>query len=101
MATITRTLSDTGVELADGLEVSFYGKLKTVPSSGRLRLVAQTVDARVALGAAVLQRDQLQADLERSGDRGAQRALPRRPPSAGSASSAAQQQPAAPTCSAS
>ena len=72
---MTRTLRDAGVELIDGLEVSFFGRLETVASFGRLRLLAQGVDPRVAIGAAVLRRDQLLADLDRTGDRLAQQGL--------------------------
>jgi exodeoxyribonuclease VII large subunit len=72
---ITQVLAAAGVELADGLELSVYGRLEPAPAYGRLRLLAQAVDARVAVGASVLRRQELLAELERSGELAAQRSL--------------------------
>ena len=74
-AAITRVLANAGVTLADGLEVSFHGRLEPAAAFGRLRLVAQDVDARVAVGAATLRRQQLLEDLQRTGELTAQRNL--------------------------
>ena len=72
---ITRVLANAGVTLADGLEVSFYGRLEPAAAFGRLRLLAHDVDARVAVGAAALRRQQLLEDLQASGELTAQRSL--------------------------
>jgi exodeoxyribonuclease VII large subunit len=82
-AAIAATLAAVDVELADGLEAVFYGRLASNGAYGPLRLVATTVDARVALGAAVVARDALLAELRSTGELVAQRrlavpALPRR-----------------------
>ena len=58
-AEITRVLLDAGVELVDGLELGVFGRLEPAPGYGRLRLLAQTVDPRVAVGASVLRRQEL------------------------------------------
>lgn len=82
-AAIAATLAAVGVELADGLEASFSGRLASNGAYGLLRLVATAVDARVALGAAVVARDTLLAELRTTGELVAQQrlavpALPRR-----------------------
>ena len=64
---ISATLARAGTELADGLQVSLWGRLDLNPRYGRLRLLAERVDPRTTLGAAALARDELVAELERSG----------------------------------
>jgi exodeoxyribonuclease VII large subunit len=73
---VARTLRAADMPLADGLEACFYGELETNGAYGPLRFVARTVDARVAIGTAMLARDELVAELEASGQLHAQRALP-------------------------
>jgi len=80
---IAATLAGVGVELADGLEAAFYGRLASNGAYGPLRLVATRVDPRIALGAAVVARDKLVAELRATGELAAQQrlqvpALPRR-----------------------
>ena len=75
LAGITQVLTAAGVELADGLELSVLGRLEPAPAYGRLRLLAQRVDPRVAVGASVLRRQELLVELESSGRLAAQRAL--------------------------
>ena len=72
LADITATLSGAGVELADGIEVAVWGRLDANPAYGRLRLLAQAVDPRATVGAAVLLRDRVVAELEASGELAAQ-----------------------------
>ena len=72
---IRRTLAMAGTELADGLQVALWGPLDLNPRYGRLRLLAQRVDPRTTVGAAVLARDELVAELDRSGRLRAQAAL--------------------------
>lgn len=72
---IRKTLVVAGAELVDGLQVSLWGPLDLNPRYGRLRLLAQRVDARTTVGAAVLARDELVAELDRSGRLRAQAAL--------------------------
>ena len=72
---IRRTLATAGTELADGLEVALWGLLDLNPRYGRLRLLAQRVDPRTTVGAAVLARDDLVAELERCGRLQAQASL--------------------------
>ena len=72
---IRRTLAMAGTELADGLQVALWGPLDLNPRYGRLRLLAQRVDPRTTVGAAVLARDELVAELERCGRLRAQAAL--------------------------
>lgn len=74
-AAISATLAGVDVELADGLEASFYGHLAANGAYGPLRLVATRVDPRIALGAAVVARDRLVAELRATGELGAQRRL--------------------------
>ena len=64
-----------GAELVDGLQVSVWGPLDLNPRYGRLRLLAQRIDPRTTVGAAVLARDQLVAELDRSGRLRAQSTL--------------------------
>jgi len=73
---ISATLASVDVVLGDGLEAAFYGRLQTNGAYGPLRLVATRVDPRIALGAAVVARDELVAELRRSGEMAAQRRLP-------------------------
>jgi exodeoxyribonuclease VII large subunit len=73
---ITATLAGVDIVLADGLEAAFYGNLRTNGAYGPLRLVATRVDPRIVLGAAVVARDQLLAELRSTGELGAQRRLP-------------------------
>ena len=75
MGEITQVLLTAGVDLVDGLELSVYGRLEPAPAYGRLRLLAQGVDARVAVGASVLRRQELLAELEGTGELVAQRCL--------------------------
>ena len=82
-AVIAATLAGVDVELAEGLEAAFYGRLATNGAYGPLRLVATRVDPRITLGAAVVARDRLLAELRATGELAAQRrlevpALPRR-----------------------
>lgn len=82
-AAIAATLAGVGVELAEGLEAAFYGRLAANGAYGPLRMVATRVDPRIALGAAVVARDTLLAELANTGELTAQRrlqvpALPRR-----------------------
>ena len=74
-AGITATLRAVGLELADGLEVAVWGRLDPNPAFGRLRLLAEGVDPRASVGAAVVARDQVVAELEASGELAAQQAL--------------------------
>lgn len=62
-----KTLAAGGVELADGLQVALWGSIDLNPRYGRLRLLAQRVDPRTTLGAVVVARDQLVAELESGG----------------------------------
>lgn len=75
LAEVTSVLAGAGVELVDGLEISVFGRLEPAASFGRLRLMARGVDARVAVGASVLRRQELVSQLERSGELTAQRSL--------------------------
>jgi len=72
---IRKTLAVAGAELVDGLQVSVWGPLDLNPRYGRLRLLAERVDPRTTVGAAVLARDELMAELDRSGCLRAQAAL--------------------------
>lgn len=72
---VRRTLAAAGVELADGLEVTLWGPLDPNPRYGRMRLLAQRADPRTTIGAAVLARDELVAELESTGRLRAQAAL--------------------------
>lgn len=72
---IRKTLAVADAELVDGMEVSVWGPLDLNPRYGRLRLLAQRVDPRTTVGAAVLARDDLVAELERCGRLRAQAAL--------------------------
>ena len=72
---IDRVLAGAGVRLEDGIEVALYGRLESNGAFGPLRMVGLGVDPRVAVGAAVLARDALVAELERSGAMAAQKAL--------------------------
>jgi exodeoxyribonuclease VII large subunit len=65
---MSQVLAAAGVDLVDGLELSVYGRLEPAPSYGRLRLLAQGVDPRVAVGASALRRQELLAELEESGE---------------------------------
>ena len=64
---INKTLARAGAELADGLQVALWGPLDLNPRYGRLRLMAQRIDPRTTVGAVVLARDDLVAELERTG----------------------------------
>jgi exodeoxyribonuclease VII large subunit len=75
LAGITRLLSGAGVELADGLELSVFGRLETTATFGRLRLLAQGVDTGVRVGASTLRRQALLVELDRSRELAAQHAL--------------------------
>ena len=75
MADIDTVLDGAGLELAEGLEVSLCGRLDSNPTFGRLRLVAHRVDPRASIGAAVLARQRVIAELEASGDLLAQQLL--------------------------
>jgi exodeoxyribonuclease VII large subunit len=75
LAEIDAVLRTAGLELADGLQVSLRGRLDSNPGFGRLRLLAQTADPRASIGAAVLARDRVVAQLEASGELAAQQAL--------------------------
>jgi exonuclease VII large subunit len=55
---IRKTLAVAGAELVDGLQVSVWGPLDLNPRYGRLRILAQRVDPRTTVGAAVLARDE-------------------------------------------
>ena len=72
---IKKTLARAGTELADGLQVALWGPLDLNPRYGRLRLLAQRVDPRTTVGAAVLARDELVAALEATGRLRAQASL--------------------------
>ncbi len=72
---IAAVLHDGGLELADGLEVALWGRLDPNPTFGRMRLLAEGVDARATIGAAVVARDQVVAALTASGELDAQRTL--------------------------
>lgn len=72
---IASTLASVGMELVDGLEVALWGRLDSNPSFGRMRLLADGVDPRASLGAAVLARDAVVARLEASGELDAQQRL--------------------------
>lgn len=74
-AEIDGVLAGAGVRLEDGIEVAVYGRLESNGAFGPLRMVGLGVDPRVAVGAAVLARDALVAELERSGAIAAQKAL--------------------------
>ena len=74
-AQIDGTLRQAGMSLQDGLEVALYGRLGSNGAYSPLRLVALGVDPRVAVGAAVLARDELVRELEMSGALVAQRQL--------------------------
>lgn len=74
-AQIDHVLAEAGVELADGLEVAMFGRLETNGAYGPLRFVGLGVDPRIAVGAAVLARDELLRELEANGQLVAQRAL--------------------------
>jgi exodeoxyribonuclease VII large subunit len=52
-----------------------WGRLDPNPAYGRLRLVAHAVDPRATVGAAVLLRDRVVAELEASGELSAQSRL--------------------------
>ena len=71
-APIAATLAGVDVELADGLEAAFYGRLASNGAYGPLRLVATRVDPRVALGAAVVARESLLTELRTTGELAAQ-----------------------------
>ncbi len=73
-AQISKTLVAAGTELADGLVVALWGRLDLNPRYGRLRLVAKRVDPRTTIGAVVLAREDLVAELERTGRLRAQQA---------------------------
>ena len=73
---IRKTLAMAGTELTDGLQVALWGPLDLNPRYGRLRLLAQRVAPRTTVGAAVLVRDDLMAELQRSGRLRAQESLP-------------------------
>ncbi len=73
---IRSTLAGVDVALADGLEAAFYGRLGSNGAYGPLRLVATRVDPRIALGAAVVAREDLLGELRRSGEIDAQARLP-------------------------
>ncbi len=72
---IVAVLRGAGLELADGLEVAVWGRLDPNPAFGRLRLLAEGIDARATVGAAVLARDQVVAELDAAGDLAAQQRL--------------------------
>ena len=74
-AEITASLRAVGLELADGLEVAVWGRLDPNPAFGRLRLLAEGVDPRASVGAAVGARDQVVAEMEASGELAAQQSL--------------------------
>lgn len=75
LAEMDAVLQTVGLELADGLEVSLGGRLDSNPGFGRLRLLAQRVDPRASIGAVVLARDRVVAELEASGELAAQQVL--------------------------
>ena len=75
LARITTVLAGAGLELADGLEVALWGRMDSNPAFGRLRLLAEGVDPRASVGAAVLARDAVVAELEAAGDLAAQQGL--------------------------
>lgn len=75
VAEITATLSGAGVELSDGIELAVWGRLDPNPAYGRLRLLAHAVDPRATIGAAVLLRERVVAELEASGELSAQSRL--------------------------
>jgi exodeoxyribonuclease VII large subunit len=64
---ISATLARAGAELADGLQVTLWGRVDLNPRYGRLRLLAERVDPRTTVGAALLARDDLVDELERTG----------------------------------
>ena len=70
-----QVLATGGVSLEDGLEVAVYGRLESNGAYGPLRMVGLGVDPRIAVGAAVLARDDLVRELQASGAMVAQRAL--------------------------
>jgi exodeoxyribonuclease VII large subunit len=74
-AEIDQVLAGAGVRLEDGIEVAVYGRLESNGAYGPLRMVGLGVDPRVAVGAAVLARDALVAELEASGAMAAQKSL--------------------------
>ena len=74
-ADIAAVLAEVGLEFADGLEVALWGRLDPNPAFGRLRLVAEGVDPRASVGAAVVARDRVVAELGAAGVLGAQQAL--------------------------
>ncbi|HET7488278.1 MAG TPA: exodeoxyribonuclease VII large subunit [Acidimicrobiales bacterium] len=75
-AEIDAALAAAGLELVDGLEVAVWGALDPNPAFGRLRLLAEGVDPRASVGAAVLARDAAVARLQASGELYAQQRLP-------------------------
>ncbi|MGI8757105.1 MAG: exodeoxyribonuclease VII large subunit [Acidimicrobiales bacterium] len=75
LAEVDSVLQGAGLELADGLEVSLWGRLDPNPGFGRLRLLVEGIDPRASLGAAVMARDRVVAELEATGQLSAQRAL--------------------------
>lgn len=74
-AEISAVLAEVGLELADGLEVAVWGRLDPNPAYGRLRLLAEGIDPRASIGAAVVARDRVVAELQASGLLAAQQAL--------------------------
>ena len=74
-AEMVAVLRDVGLELTDGLEVAVWGRLDPNPAFGRLRLVAEGIDPRASVGAAVIARDQVVAELEAGGELAAQQRL--------------------------
>jgi exodeoxyribonuclease VII large subunit len=74
-AQIDSVLQDVGLELTDGLEVAMWGRLDPNHAFGRLRLLAEGVDPRASVGAVVVARDEVVAELRASGELGAQQAL--------------------------
>ena len=74
-AEMAAVLAEVGLELADGLEVALWGHLDPNPAFGRLRLLAEGIDPRASVGAAVVARDRVVAELRASGLLAAQQAL--------------------------
>ena len=74
-ADMAAVLASVGLELADGLEVAVWGRLDPNPAFGRLRLLAEGVDPRASVGAAVLARDKVVAELDAAGVLAAQTRL--------------------------
>lgn len=75
LAAIASTLAGAGPELVDGLEVELWGQLDPNPGFGRLHLLAHGVDPLASMGAAVVARDAVVAELETSGRLDAQQRL--------------------------